>query len=90
MAWERKNNKLEIQILHSKKVKNSTIWRNWLNYNGMKENFSGAFHFFPAICNIIFIYDPQELHEKNNFSLKELHDQIQEGKHSLVLHSSIG
>ena len=48
------------------------------------------FTFFPAICNIIFIYDPQELRETNNFSLKELHDQIHRGKHSLVLHSSIG
>ena len=48
------------------------------------------FTFFQAICNIIFIYDPQELREKNNFSLKELHDQIHQGKHSLVLHSSIG
>ena len=49
-------------------MKNSTIWRNWLNYNGMKENFSGAFHFPQAICNIIFIYDPQELRDKKHFS----------------------
>ena len=68
MAWERKNNNLKCIFYTGKKVKNSTIWRNWLNYNGMKENFSRAFHFSQAICNIIFIYDPQELRDKKHFS----------------------